>query len=94
MPVRPASLLQQLRTLTSCDGPSPEDAVLLARFALSRDEGAFAALVGRHGPMVLRLCRRVLADPHAADDAFQATFLVLARRAGALRRPHALAGWL
>jgi RNA polymerase sigma factor (sigma-70 family) len=94
MPVPPARLLQQLRGLSGRDGLAPADAVLLARFARGRDEGAFAALVGRHGPMVLRLCRRVLADPHAADDAFQATFLVLARRAGALLRPQALAGWL
>src|SRR5262249_21297849 len=75
--------------------PSPPaaDAELLGRFARRRDEEAFAELVSRHGPMVLNTCRRVLGNAHDAEDAFQSTFLVLARRAGALRRPAALAGW-
>jgi RNA polymerase sigma factor (sigma-70 family) len=72
----------------------PPDAALLERFVRHRDEAAFAALVARHGPMVLRVCRRAVADAHAADDAFQATFLVLARRATAVRKPAALAAWL
>src|SRR6185436_3529834 len=59
-----------------------------------RDERAFAALVRRHGPMVLGVCRRVLRDPHAADDAFQATFLLLVRKARSLRRPDLLGPWL
>ncbi len=67
---------------------------LLDRFATRGDSAAFEALVARHGPMVLGVCRRVLADPHAADDAFQATFLVLVRRASAIRRPDLLAPWL
>jgi RNA polymerase sigma factor (sigma-70 family) len=70
------------------------DAVLLHRFAHGHEEDAFAAIVARHGPMVLRVCQRVLADSAAAEDCFQATFLVLARKAGSLRRPEALAGWL
>ena len=70
------------------------DAHLLDRFASDRDEAAFAALVRRHGPLVLGVCRRVLNDWHAADDAFQATFLVLARRAGSLKRREALGPWL
>jgi RNA polymerase sigma factor (sigma-70 family) len=70
------------------------DAVLIERFARLGDEAAFAALVDRHGPMVLRVCRRVLGDAHTAEDAAQAAFLVLARKAGCLRRPEALVGWL
>ena len=67
---------------------------LLDRFAVDGDEVAFEALVARHGPMVLGVCRRSLRDEHAAEDAFQATFLVLARKAGTLRRPDRLGPWL
>jgi len=67
---------------------------LLERFVARRDEAAFEALVARHGPMVLGVCRRALRDPHDADDAFQATFLILARRAGAIRDREILARWL
>jgi RNA polymerase sigma factor (sigma-70 family) len=77
--------------------PGLSDGQLLARFAWQRDESAevaFAALVHRHGPMVLRVCRQIVGDLHAAEDAFQATFLVLARRAGAVRRPELLGNWL
>jgi RNA polymerase sigma factor (sigma-70 family) len=70
------------------------DAELLARFALQGDEDAFAVLVRRHGPLVLGVCRRVLRDAHDADDAFQAVFLLLARKAGSLSRPDLLASWL
>jgi RNA polymerase sigma factor (sigma-70 family) len=70
------------------------DAVLLERFAAQRDESAFAALLARHGPMVLGVCRRVLRDTHEAEDVFQAVFLVLARKAAILRRPQSLAAWL
>ena len=67
---------------------------LLERFVERRDEPAFAALVARHGPMVLGVCRRLLADPLDVEDAFQATFLVLVRRAGSLRDRDRLAPWL
>ena len=67
---------------------------LLERFVADRDESAFEALVHQHGPMVLGTCRRMLVDPHDVDDAFQATFLVLARRAGSIRDAERLGPWL
>ncbi len=84
--------LRQLVGRTALEALSDRD--LLARFADSRDGDAFAVLVERHGPGVLNHCRRLLGDLSAADDAFQATFLVLARKAKSLRSPEALAGWL
>src|SRR5713226_1351170 len=70
------------------------DPQLLDDFSARRDQSAFAVLVARHGPMVLRVCRRVLNHEHDAEDAYQATFLVLARNARSIRKPEALAGWL
>lgn len=70
------------------------DAELLERFAATHEEAAFEALVRRHGPMVLRVCRRVLGHVHDADDAFQATFIVLAQKAGTIVEAQALPGWL
>ena len=70
------------------------DALLLDRFLENRDEAAFAALVERHGPMVLGTCLAVLRDPDDAEDAFQATFLTLARRARSIRDREAMGGWL
>jgi RNA polymerase sigma factor (sigma-70 family) len=70
------------------------EAQLLDRFIERRDEPAFAALVARHGPMVLGVCRRLLADPLDVEDAFQATFLIFIRRAGSIRGRDRLAPWL
>lgn len=70
------------------------DAQLLDRFLAHREEAAFAALVERHGPMVRGVCLRILRDHHDAEDAFQAAFLVLARRAGAIRPREDLGAWL
>ena len=70
------------------------DAQLLDRFVAVRDEGAFTILVERHGPMVLAVCRGVLKDINDAEDAFQATFLVLFRKAGGLRVGGSLGSWL
>ncbi len=75
-------------------GADRSDRDLLAQFVARHDEAAFTALVHRHGPMVFGVCRHLLRDRHAAEDAFQATFLVLVQRAGAIRDPRALGNWL
>src|SRR5947209_6499381 len=86
------TLMRHLKGLAA--GRPGTDRQLLDAFAAHRDEGAFAGLVERHGPMVLRVCRRVLGHEQDAEDAFQATFLVLARNTEAIRRREALASWL
>jgi RNA polymerase sigma factor (sigma-70 family) len=88
------NLLDRLRRTAAAPGDGLSDAELLLRFVRRRDEAAFELLVWRHGPMVLGVCRRVLRDPHAAEDAFQATFLALARKAGGIARGGAVAPWL
>jgi RNA polymerase sigma factor (sigma-70 family) len=70
------------------------DGQLLGRFLGQRDESAFEALMHRHGPMVLGVCHRLLADPHDAEDAFQATFLVLVRKAGSIKNRELVGNWL
>jgi RNA polymerase sigma factor (sigma-70 family) len=82
------------RFLAATRDASTCDAELLTRYVAYRDGAAFAALVVRHGPMVFGVCRRVLRDWHLAEDAFQATFLVLARRAETVEPPAAVVGWL
>jgi RND family efflux transporter MFP subunit len=85
-------LLRHLRRVASPTGLS--DAELLGRFTDNRDEAAFEALVWRHGPLVYGVCRRLLGHTQDAEDAFQASFLILARKAGGLRRRAAVAPWL
>jgi RNA polymerase sigma factor (sigma-70 family) len=87
-------LLSHLRDVGATSEPGLLDAHLLARFAQTGDEAAFTALLRRHGPMVLGVCRRVLLDSHDAEDAFQATFLVLVRKAPTLLSCDALGPWL
>jgi RNA polymerase sigma factor (sigma-70 family) len=82
------------RCLRRLPAATAGDAALLAAYAGRRDEEAFRQLVARHGPLVLGVCRRLLGDTSAAEDALQAVFLVLARRAGSIRRPERLAAWL
>lgn len=80
--------------LADHDLDAQPDAVLLARFAADRDEGAFSALVRRHSALVLGTARRVLGNPIDADDVFQAVFLTLSRKAGSIRCDGTLAPWL
>jgi RNA polymerase sigma factor (sigma-70 family) len=89
------TLLGHIQQLAAGHGSMPRsDRELLDAFATHRDEAAFAALLARHGPMILRVCRRVLNHDQDAEDAFQATFLVLARHAASIRKREAVAEWL
>src|SRR6516225_6754674 len=77
-----------------CVASTWSDGDLVRSYLHNRAEEPFRQLVERHGGMVLGVCRHRLGDPHAAEDAFQATFLLLARRAGSIRRPESVAAWL
>ncbi len=88
-------VLRHLRSAALLSGKEgPSDAQLLESFLLRRDELAFEALLRRHGPMVLGVCQRVLRNVHDAEDALQATFLVLARKADSIRSRQVVASWL
>src|SRR5690348_15855505 len=87
-------VLRHIRAVSGGAADDLPDPLLLDLFLRHGDEAAFAALVRRHGPMVLGVCRRHLGDLHAAEDAFQATFLLLVRKARSLRRPDRLGPWL
>ena len=93
--VRATAGLRQLHTLFSVGTLGGlADQELLERFVSRHDEDAFATLVHRHAPMVLRVCGAVLGDSHDAEDASQATFLILARKAGSIRRQSSIGSWL
>ncbi len=87
-----AGQIQQLFDGGTCTGLS--DARLLERFMTNEDDAAFAALVSRHGALVLNTCQAVLKDPNSASDAFQATFVLLFRKAASIRGRDALGAWL
>src|SRR3954454_136295 len=84
----------RLRGACKEDLSSLKDDQLLARFFVEREDAAFGVLVERYGPLVYGVCRRILPDANDAEDAFQATFLVLVRKGGTLREPGKLASWL
>jgi RNA polymerase sigma factor (sigma-70 family) len=90
-----SGVIQHLRrAMLLRDGAGPTDGQLLQDYISRRDEAALAALVRRHGPTVWGVCRRVLSNYHDAEDAFQATFLVLVRRAASIASPELVANWL
>jgi RNA polymerase sigma factor (sigma-70 family) len=88
------TLADSLRRLALTAPDAASDGELVARFVRARDEGAFAELLRRHGPTVYGVCRRVLRNGPDADDAFQAVFLVLVRRAGVIGDPVSVGNWL
>jgi RNA polymerase sigma factor (sigma-70 family) len=89
-----SKVLVQLRGIRRAEMEDVPDAQLLARFLAGREEAAFEAVVRRHGPMVLGVCRRILRNADDAEDAFQATFLVLVRKAASITRRETVGGWL
>src|SRR5687767_9648708 len=94
MPIVEPTLLAHIRRMAAPGSESLTDAELVGRYAEHRDAAAFEVLVWRHGPMVWATCRRVLRNQHDIEDAFQATFLALARHATTLGTRQAVAGWL
>jgi RNA polymerase sigma factor (sigma-70 family) len=95
MSTNPTTLVRHLRSLAVKQAMGDwSDQQLLEAFLTQRSEASFAALVRRHGPMVLSVCRRVLRNSHDAEDAFQATFLLFARKAASIRKQQSLGSWL
>src|SRR5258708_10568323 len=94
MSARLDSVLHHIRKVLGNQEEQGSDADLLQRFVRQRDETAFELLMWRHAAMVLRVCQSVLRDSHAAEDAFQATFLALARKAASISRRESLAALL
>ncbi|OAI45212.1 hypothetical protein AYO44_13060 [Planctomycetaceae bacterium SCGC AG-212-F19] len=90
-PLKP--VIRYIRQMAGTVEP-PADHLLLDSFRSQQDEAAFASLVEKHGPLVLAVCRRVLHNEHDAEDVFQSTFLVLAKKAGSIRQHESLGGWL
>lgn len=87
-------VMQWLRRLATVSGESRPDHELIGRFAQDGDEAAFTSLVQRHGPMIYGVCLRLLDQGQDAEDAFQATFLVLARKARSIRKQESVSCWL
>jgi RNA polymerase sigma factor (sigma-70 family) len=92
--VRLGPVMRQLRRLGAAPGGEASDAELIEQFSARRHQAAFSALVDRYGPLVWSVCRHVLRQEQDVEDAFQATFLVLAQKAGSIRKREAVASWL
>ena len=89
------SIVRDVQTLFACGSLAGlSDGQLLDRFVARREEAVFEAIIERHGPMVWGVCHRVLRDHHDAEDAFQATFLVLARKASSILPRGMVGNWL
>jgi RNA polymerase sigma factor (sigma-70 family) len=94
MPTVLSGLIQRWKNELAPEGETVTDGMLLERFLDEQDEDAFGTLVGRHGPMVLGVCRRLLGNAHDAEDAFQATFLVAVRKAASVQPRDLFGNWL
>jgi hypothetical protein len=95
MPSSPLGVfIHQLRAAAERNGAGETDGELLTRFLSHRDDDAITALVRRHAPMVWGVCRRLLRNPQDAEDAFQATYLVLVRKAATVVPREMVANWL
>ncbi len=89
-----SAAVQHIHNMVTDPSQSKDDGQLLTAFLANNDQVAFTTIIRRHGPMVLGICQRFLNDFHAAEDAFQATFILLAQQAGCIRKKESLASWL